>query len=152
MFFGLQITAGGDFSHEIKRCLLLGKISINKLDPRSLIRAGQGAGCLLEVVRSSGLCSRHCRGRAVVQMAGESPRRTAFLAGRASAQMAPVGKHLPARAGDARDFPSLGLEDPLEKGMATCSSIPAWKILWAEEPGRLQSMAGSLYSEFLHKI
>ena len=54
--------------------------------------------------------------------------------------MAPVGKHLPARAGDARDFPSLGLEDPLEKGMATCSSIPAWKILWAEEPGRLQSM------------
>ena len=35
---------------------------------------------------------------------------------------------------------SLGLEDPLEKEMATCSSILAWKIPWTEEPGRLQSM------------
>ena len=35
---------------------------------------------------------------------------------------------------------SLGWEDPLEKGMATYSSILAWKIPWMEEPGRLQSM------------
>ena len=35
---------------------------------------------------------------------------------------------------------SLGQEDPLEKEMATYSSILAWKILWIEEPGRLQSM------------
>ena len=35
---------------------------------------------------------------------------------------------------------SLGREDPLEKGMATHSSIHAWKIPWTEEPGRLQSM------------
>ena len=35
---------------------------------------------------------------------------------------------------------SLGLEDPLEKEMATHSSTIAWKIPWAEEPGRLQSM------------
>ena len=34
---------------------------------------------------------------------------------------------------------SLGQEDPLEKGMATHSSILAWRILWTEEPGRLQS-------------
>ena len=34
----------------------------------------------------------------------------------------------------------LGWEDPLEKEMATHSSIHAWKIPWAEEPGRLQSM------------
>ena len=34
----------------------------------------------------------------------------------------------------------LGREDPLEKEMATHSSIPAWKISWMEEPGRLQSM------------
>ena len=34
---------------------------------------------------------------------------------------------------------SLGWEDPLEKGMATHSSILAWKISWAEEPGRLPS-------------
>ena len=38
---------------------------------------------------------------------------------------------------------SLGQEDPLEKEMATHSSILAWKIPWMEEPGRLQSM-GSL--------
>ena len=35
---------------------------------------------------------------------------------------------------------SLGLEDPLKKGMATYSSILAWKILWLEEPGGLQSI------------
>ena len=35
---------------------------------------------------------------------------------------------------------SLGWEDPLTKGMATHSSIPAWEIQWIEEPGRLQSM------------
>ena len=34
----------------------------------------------------------------------------------------------------------LGGEDPLEKEMATHSSILAWKILWTEEPGVLQSM------------
>ena len=35
---------------------------------------------------------------------------------------------------------SLGWEDPLEKGMATHSSILAWRIPWTEEPGGLQSM------------
>ena len=35
---------------------------------------------------------------------------------------------------------SLGWEDLLEKEMATHSSIVAWKIQWAVEPGRLQSM------------
>ena len=35
---------------------------------------------------------------------------------------------------------SLGQKDPLEKEMATHSSILAWKIQWMEEPGRLQSM------------
>ena len=36
--------------------------------------------------------------------------------------------------------PSLGQEDPLEKEMATHSSILAWEILWTEEPGGLQSI------------
>ena len=36
--------------------------------------------------------------------------------------------------------PSLGKEDPLEKEMATHSSILAWRIPWPEEPGRLQSI------------
>ena len=35
---------------------------------------------------------------------------------------------------------SLGREDPLEKGMVTHSSILAWRILWTEDPGGLQSM------------
>ena len=35
---------------------------------------------------------------------------------------------------------SLGREDPLEEGMATHSSILAWRIPWREEPGGLQSV------------
>ena len=35
---------------------------------------------------------------------------------------------------------TLGWEDPLEKGMATHSSVLVWRIPWTEEPGRLQSM------------
>ena len=35
---------------------------------------------------------------------------------------------------------SLGWEDPLEKGLATHSSILAWRIPWTEEPGRIQSL------------
>ena len=38
---------------------------------------------------------------------------------------------------------SLSCKDPLEKGMATHSSILAWRIPWTEEPGRLQSVMGS---------
>ena len=36
--------------------------------------------------------------------------------------------------------PALGWEDPLEKGMATHSSILAWRIPWTEERGGLQAM------------
>ena len=35
---------------------------------------------------------------------------------------------------------SLGREDPLEKVIAICFSILAWRIPWTEEPGRLQSL------------
>ena len=47
-------------------------------------------------------------------------------------------KNLPAK--QKTQVQSLGPEDPLEKEMATNSSILAWKIQWTEEPGRLQSM------------
>ena len=51
-----------------------------------------------------------------------------------------VVKNPPADAGDTRDpVQSLGQEDPLEKEMATHSSILAWEIPWTENPGRLQS-------------
>ena len=36
--------------------------------------------------------------------------------------------------------PSLGQEDPLEKGMATDSSVLVWRIPWTEEPGELKFM------------
>ena len=52
--------------------------------------------------------------------------------------MAQTVKHLPAMW--ETQVRSLGWEDPLEKEMATHSSILVWKILWREEPGRLQSM------------
>ena len=45
-------------------------------------------------------------------------------------------KNLPAM--QETQVPSLGEEDPLEKEMATYSSILAWKTPWTEEPGRLQ--------------
>ena len=35
---------------------------------------------------------------------------------------------------------SLGWKDPLEEGLATSSSILAWRVPWTEEPDRLQSM------------
>ena len=49
-----------------------------------------------------------------------------------------IVKNPPAEVGDAGW--SLDQEDPLEKEMATHSSILAWKIPWTEELGRLQSM------------
>ena len=49
------------------------------------------------------------------------------------------GIRLPMQIQETRDQ-SLGKEDPLEKGMATHSSIFAWKIPWMEEPDRLQSV------------
>ena len=58
-----------------------------------------------------------------------------------ASQVAPVVKNPLANAGDTRDLGwSLGQEDPLEKEMATHSSILAWKIPCIEESGGLQSM------------
>ena len=48
------------------------------------------------------------------------------------------GKEFACNAGDSDLIP--GSEDPLEKGMATRSSVLAWRISWTEEPGGLQSM------------
>ena len=50
-------------------------------------------------------------------------------------------KNMPASAGDMRDVVRhLGWDDSLEEGMATHSSIFAWRIPWTEEPGGLQPM------------
>ena len=60
------------------------------------------------------------------------------LTTRKTSLMAQMVKRLPAM----REIwvQSLGGEDPLEKEMATHSSILAWKITWMEEPGKLQSV------------
>ena len=52
--------------------------------------------------------------------------------------VAQMVKHLPTM--QETWVQSLGREDLLEKEMASLSSTLAWKILWTEEPGRLQSM------------
>ena len=52
--------------------------------------------------------------------------------------MAQMVKNLPAM--QETWVRSLGREDPLEKGMATHSSILGWRIPWTEKPGGLQSM------------
>ena len=58
-----------------------------------------------------------------------------------ASQVALVVKNLPANAGDIRDEGSIpGSGRAPGGGMATHSSILAWKIAWTEEPGGLQSM------------
>ena len=52
--------------------------------------------------------------------------------------MTQMVKNLPAKQ-ETRGQ-SLGQDDPLEKGMATCFSILTWRIPWTEEPGGHQSM------------
>ena len=52
--------------------------------------------------------------------------------------MAQTVKNLPVM--QETQIQSLGQKDALEKGMATQSSILAWRIPWTEDPGRLQSM------------
>ena len=62
-----------------------------------------------------------------------------------ASQVAPMVKKLPASAGDTRDMgliPESGRS--LGGGMATHSSILAWRISWTEEPGRLQSRGSQL--------
>ena len=58
--------------------------------------------------------------------------------GKGTSLVAQMVKHLPTMW--ETQVQSLGREDPLEKEMATHSSILTWKIPWTEEPGRLQSM------------
>ena len=56
-------------------------------------------------------------------------------------QMALVEQNPPDNAGDIKAEGSItGSEDPLEEGKATHTIILAWRILWREEPGGLQSL------------
>ena len=84
---------------------------------------------------------------AAVRGCTESETTDAKLAAAAVAgpsQVVLVVKNQPTNAEDW--VPSLGGEDPLEEGMATHSSILAWRIPWTEEPARLQAAVG------LHRV
>ena len=61
------------------------------------------------------------------------------MAASGASQVALGVKNPPANAGETWVQP-LGQEDPLEEGMATHSSILAWRISWTEELGGLQSI------------
>ena len=61
-------------------------------------------------------------------------------------------KNPPAKAGDTRDAGSTpGQEDPLEEGMATHSSVLAWRILWTAEAAGLQSIVSHRTGYILNK-
>ena len=63
------------------------------------------------------------------------------MKGLGTSQVVLMVKNLPAvQEMSETQVRSLGWKDPLEKEMATHSSILAWRIPWTEEPGRLQSM------------
>ena len=64
--------------------------------------------------------------------------------------MAQMVKNLPAM--QETQVQSLGQEDPLEKGMATRSSILAWRIPRTEEPGGLQSMGSQTVTHDLVSV
>ena len=64
-----------------------------------------------------------------------------------TSQVVLVVKNPPANAGNMRRVGSLGREDLLEKEMATHSSILGWRILWAEELGRLHTVHGVTKSQ-----
>ena len=67
-----------------------------------------------------------------------------------ASQVALVIKNLPANAGDVGDeglIPGSDQEDPLEEGMATLSSILAWRIPWTDEPGGLHRVTESDMTE-----
>ena len=59
------------------------------------------------------------------------------------------GKESACNAGSTGSIP--GQEDPLEKEMATHSSIFAWEILWTEEPGRLQFVGSQVRQDLATK-
>ena len=74
-----------------------------------------------------------------------SQRNISVLPSRDNSLVVQVVKKLPAK--QETQVRSLGWEDPLKKGMATHSSILAWRIPQTEEPGRLQSESPTRVSD-----
>ena len=86
------------------------------------------------------LCTPSAGGRGSIPGQGTRPYMSQFKSSHATTRASLVAqtvKNLPAM--QETWVRSLGWEDPLEEGMATHSSILAWRIPWTEEPGGLQS-------------
>ena len=108
---------------------LLWDLALVKMDPLVLIWEGLGEGSKL----NTGISGSSARG------GEQTPGLGVALKGppEGVSLVAQTVKNLPAM--QETQVQSLGREDPLEEGMATHSSILAWRIPWTEETGRLQS-------------
>ena len=83
-------------------------------------------------------------------MKSDRPSRAPFLPQIWFSLVAQMVKNLPVR--QETWVRPLGWGDPLEEEMATSSSILAWRILWTEEPGGLQSGAGHQESDTTEQL
>ena len=86
-------------------------------------------------------CQASCRAGCGTSQMIETPNRLRKSTTAEASQVVLVVKNLPASVGGIRvvcSIPGSGM--CLEEGMATCSSILAWRIPWTEEPGGLQSI------------
>ena len=113
IFLGSKITEDGDCSHEIKRCLLLGRKVMTNLD--------------------SILKSRDITFPTKIRLV-----KAMVLPVVMTSLVAQMVKHL--STVQETGLRSLDWEDLLEKEMAIHPRTIAWKIPWTEKPGRLQSM------------
>ena len=167
-FWGSKITADGDCSHEIKRRLLLGRKVMTNLDSifksrditlptkfrllKAMVFPVVMYGCESWTVKKA----EHRRIDAFELWCWRRLLRVPWTARIIDLLLhskyyiiystvlgfsgSSVGKESTGNAGDTLWVRSLGQEDPLEEGMATHSSILAWRILWTEEPGGLPSV------------
>ena len=90
------------------------------------------------VIVSQGCVHTACKRRSTARTQASTDSKHTVFAGSRASLIAQTVKNPPAM--QETQVRSLYGEDPLEEGMATHSSILAWRIPWTEEPGRLQSM------------
>ena len=154
IFLDSKVTSNGDSSHEIKRQLLLRRKAMSKLD--SILKSKDISlltkACIVKAMFFS-IVMYGCENWTIKKAEGQridasklwcwrTLLRVPWTARRSNQSIlslvAQSVKSLPAM--QETQFQSLGWEDPLEKEMATHSSILAWRIPWTEETGGLQSL------------
>ena len=121
IFLGSKLTEEADYNHEIKRYLFLGRKDMINLD--SVLKS-----------RDIILPAKVCLVKAMIF--------PIVMYGWASQVALVVKKKTRLLMQETQEtwVQSVGWEDPLEKGIATYSSILAWRTPWIKETGRLQSI------------